>query len=188
MGTRRISGVNITVRLSGSLQNVLDDLSSVSVVQPSLNYSQSLSTGVGSGQANRSWQQSGTLADGAQVTLDLHDMVGIDLGAGAGLDALGQAINFDDLMTVLILNDNEVALPGRLEVLPASSEGWLPIGEHTLANGGALLGQGMLLKTQPNEAGFTVSPAASSHRLTLRASGGPVDYYVGLLARDKTNP
>ncbi len=183
MGTRSLTGITVTTRLAATVQNTLIDGSVASVAHPNLNYRLTLTSGVDASQANRAWQYSGSLAKhGSQVILDLLNMTGIDIGAGSGLDGVGQAVVFENIVAIQVVNDNDVGDAGQLEVMPSTSNGWTPIGTHTVATGGALGGQGTLMKADPREGGFDVV-SASSHRITLRANGGPVEYSVYLLAR-----
>ena len=184
MGTRSLSTTKITVLVTSNVQNLLADGSTtVSVVQPNLNHKPTFRNGVGDDEANRGYQATGTLAAGDQATFDLATMVGTDIGAGDGMDAVGQAVDFSNVALIAVMNDNDVGSAGYLEVLPAASHGWTPIGTHTVATEGALGGQGLLLKLQPSEGGFDVDPAGG-HRITLRANGGDVDYALYLLARN----
>jgi len=156
------------------------------VNQPSLNFSATLTNGIGDTQANRAWQaKSVAIASGAQAVIDLANFAGQNIGAGLGKDALGQDINLKEIVGIVIVNENAVTADGVLEVLPNNSRGWTPIGTHTAANGGGLYGQGVLSKYQPSEVGFPVSDA--SRRITLRASGGAVSYSMYVLGRDDTD-
>jgi hypothetical protein len=183
MGTRSLSGTKITTKISGTLNNLVDSSVSSQINVPNLNFSLSLANGVSANQANRSWQSiNRTLAEGVQETLDLYDMAGLDIGAGEGKDGLGQDVVFEEIVVIHIFNENVVTAAGQLEVVPASSEGWTPIGSHTVASGGALKGQSWLTKGCPAEDAFDINEA-SSHRITFRAVGGSVTYSIYLLAR-----
>jgi hypothetical protein len=184
MGTRSLTSAKITVLATGTLNNLLTDGTiTASASQPDLNYKPTIRNGVGDNEANRSYQASGTLANGEQATFDLATMAGTDIGAGSGVDALGQAIDFANIAAIIVRNDNAVDAVGDLEVFPASSHGWTPIGTHTVATGGSLQGQGILAKIQMSEGGFDVDVAGHSHRITLRANGGSVDYILYIMAR-----
>jgi len=181
---RSISGSKLTLKMVGTLRNTLTDASMPSVASPDLSYAKTLASGIGVDQANRSWMsENRTLENTHQDTFDLYDMSGVDIGAGAGLDALGQDIVFQEIVAIAIVNENAVTAAGQLEVFPSSSEGWDPIGSHTVANGGALRGGGVLFMAQPATDGFDVDPD-SSHRITCRASGGSVTYSIYIFARD----
>jgi hypothetical protein len=181
---RSLNSPKINLKLSGSLVNTLADGSSQSTVtHPSWNFSKSLTSGVSANQANRAWQEtSGSIANGAQETISLADFAGKDIGGGIGNDALGQAMDLEEIVCIAIVNENLITAAGVLEILPANSEGWDPIGIHTVALGGALRGQGALVKVQLAEAGFDVT-GTNNHRITLKANGGPVSYSMYVLGR-----
>ena len=186
MATRSISTPKLTVKLTGSVVNTLTDSTTVSSSQPDLSFAPSLSSGVSANQANRAWQtKSNTIASGAQETIDISTFEGKDIGGGAGNDALGQAMDLEEIVAIIIHNENAVTAAGQLEIVPANSQGWAPIGSHTVATGGALIGGGLLAKVNPAEAGFDVS--GSSHRITLKANGGAVSYGMYILGRHDDN-
>lgn len=187
MGTRSLSNLNLSVRMSGTMLNLLDDAVSGQCGHPSLNYAPTLANGVSANQANRAWQsKSRTIAAGDQETLDFYDFAAVDIGSGAGRDGLGQLVVNEEIVAVVIINENAVTSAGRLEIIPAAGAGWSAIGSHTVDNGGALYGQGILLKAQPAEAGFQVTDE-TNHRVTFRASGGSVTYSIYMLSRHDDN-
>jgi hypothetical protein len=91
-------------------------------------------------------------------------------------------MDLEEIVLIAIVNENAVTAAGQLEVKPADSEGWDPIGIHTVALGGALRGQGSLVKVQLAESGFDITPA-NNHRITLKANGGAVNYSVYIIGR-----
>ncbi|MCK9570112.1 hypothetical protein M0R72_14305 [Candidatus Pacearchaeota archaeon] len=183
MATRSLSNPKLNLKLSANVVNTLADGTTVTAPQPYLTYAPALANGIVAGQANRGWQQvEATILSGEQVVIDLFDFQGLDIGAGVGNDALGQAMAIQEIVVIIIINKNEAGEAGLLEVLPATGEGWTPIGTHTVAVGGALGAQGMVMKMQVAEAGFDV--VDNSHRITLRASGGDVIYSIYVLGRD----
>jgi hypothetical protein len=183
MGTRSLLSPKIIAKMTGTLRNTLTDTSVASVAHPNLDYTMNLADGIGAEQADRAWQYSGTLENAHQIIFDLHTMTGVDIGVGAALDGVGQAVDFENIVSIAIVNDNTSDLAGQLEIFPSHIRGWTPIGTHTVAVGGALKGQGILLKAQPAEGGFDVDKS-SSHRITLNANGGPVDYSIYIFARE----
>jgi hypothetical protein len=184
MGTRSLLSPKIQLKVSGTYRNELTDGTVVSISQPNINFAQTLTDGVAANMANRCWQTSGTILAGEQATFDLYAMTGVDIGAGAGNDALGQSVLQECIVAIIIQNDNGVADAGDLEILPAASKGWTPIGSHTVATGGSLKGNGFLAKVQTAEGGLNVVDG-TSHRITLRAVSGDVDYTIAILARDR---
>lgn len=181
--TRSLSGPKISAKMSSTYQNTLTDLSVVSITQPSFNYAKTLTSGVEENQANRTWQSVNRVLENMyQEIFDLYDMSGIDIGAGVGMDALGQAVVFEEIVAIAIVNENAIGAAGELEIFPSTSNGWKPIGNHTVATGGALSGQGCLFKANVAAGGFDVEQAAGS-RITIRANGGSVTYSIYIIAR-----
>jgi hypothetical protein len=178
-----LSSLKLVLKLTATLQNTLTSGAVVSIAQPDLQFTPSLTNGVGANQANRSWQYSGVLGITDAITLNLYSLEGIDIGAGVAKDALGQDIAFENIVALIITNDNAVTDTGQLEITPANSNGWKPMGNHTAALGGALKGQGALVMVQLAEGGFDV-PSVGNNRIALHAVNGDVDYSVYILARN----
>ena len=184
MATRSMGSLKLQVKITGTVTNTLDDGTIASSAQPNLTYAPTLADGVSADQANRGWHVlSRSLGNNDQDILDLYSTW--DLGAGTGLDGVGQQLVLEEIVAIAIVNNNDVDADGQLEIYPSASEGWAPIGSHTQANGGALRGQGMLLKSQPAEAAFDVGDV--THRITFHAYGGDVEYSIYILGRHDDN-
>lgn len=182
MGTRSLVSPKVIAQISASVQNLLDD---GTAIQASLlaNTAVDLTSGVGPSMANRGWQwKNRTLASGANVVIDLYDYASLDAGAGDGNDGCGQALTIEAVVTLMIKNENTVGAAGTLEIEPDTTNGWTPIGTHTVATLGGLRGGGVLFKHQPDGDGLDVVDA-SSHRIKLTANGGDITYSVWLLGR-----
>ena len=180
---RSLTSIKVEVKISSTLTNLLTDASSTSVNHPSLNYKPTLVNGIGDNQANRDWQSlTRSLNAGQSEVLDLYDMAATDIGAGLGRDGVGQPIVFEDVVAIAIVNNNAVTAVGQLEVDPDAFNGWTPVGTHTVASGGALRGESMLMKSAPGENGFDITDG-SNHRLRFTANGGAVSYSIYLLCR-----
>ena len=182
MGNRSLQSTKLTIKLTASVQNTLLDGSSVAITQPNFSFIPVIKDGIEANQASRGWQYSGSLDLDDEYIFNLYSLAETDIGAGVGKDALGQTIVFENIVGIFIFNENDVGTPGRLEITPSHSDGWKPIGSHTVANGGALAGQGMLAKLQLEAGGFDVN-SLNSYRLSLHAANGPVDFSIYLLAR-----
>lgn len=183
MGTRALGTPKFELRLNATVQNTLDD-NTVAAAAIAASISDQLTSGVSASQANRGWQwKEFTISSGGNQVIDLYDFAGIDIGGGAGNDAVGQAMSpIEEIVAIIVRNNNAITAAGQLEVEPDSSNGWTPIGTHTVATGGALRGQGSMSKYQPAESAFDVTDA-SSHRLKLTANGGDVSASVWILGR-----
>lgn len=186
-GTRSLVQPKVTAKLSATAKNELLD-GGASTFSFAATIDDKLASGVGPNLANRVWQwkhsatSPKTIASGANVVIDLYDFTGLDAGAGAGNDPLGQALIMENIVAILIKNENAVDAAGSLEVEPDATNGWTPIGIHTVATGGALRGGGFLFKYQPDSTGFDITDA-SSHRIKLTANGADVNYSVWVLGR-----
>lgn len=183
---RSISNTRMQLTLVTTLQNTLDDGNVVSVKHPNLSYNPQITNGLGANQANRGWQViSRTLENGSSEDIDIYDLAGIDIGAGAGNDGVGQAVVYEEIVGIAILNNNPVTSSAELEFQPSTQNGWTPIGIHTKALGGSLKGQGLAFKSQLADTAFEVDDG-SSHRIKFTANGGSVDYSIYLLPRSDT--
>jgi len=177
----------ITITLSGTYYNTLTDSSISSVSHPALSYTKKMTNGVSANEANRGWQlKEGSVTSGNTTTIDLYDMGATDIGTGNGLDGLGMPVVNEEIVAIAIVNENAVTAAGYLEIFPNASDGWTPIGIHTVVLGGALAGQGILLKCNVAEVGFNITDA-SNHKIDLKANGGDVEYSIYLLYRHDDN-
>jgi len=185
--TRRITNASFVLRMTGTMQNLLDDGTGPTVTHPSLQYQKDMSvmsSGVDNNQFNRVWQsEDRTILSGVTETLDMYDLAAVNIGAGAGLDGLGQAVDFEEIVGIAIINENAAGADGALEITPNAGNGWTALGSHTVATGGALYGQSVFCKFQPDRRGFDVTDAAN-HLLDLTANGGDVVYSIYLMARN----
>ncbi len=181
---RSLLSPKISVRMSATLRNLLVDSSKASVNHPNLNYAPPPGNGVDANQASRGWQSVGrVLFAGAAESLDLSDFAAVDIGAGAGMDGVGQAVDYEEVVAIAVVNENAVDAAGQLEIEgPAIANGFDPIGDHTVALDGALLGQGFLMKVQVAAVGFNIDPAGNRF-IEFTANGGPVTYSIYLLTR-----
>ena len=184
MSTRTLSNIKFSLKLTSTMNNTLTDGNISSISQPNFSFISDWINGEDHNQVNRAWQsKSRSLASGASETLDLFDMASEDIGAGAGKDALGQSIGFSSIAVIIIQNDNDIDSAGLLEIQPGDTNGWTPIGIHTAATGGALYGQSILAKIQPNDNGFPIMDG-SLHTLKLTANSDDIEYSIYILARE----
>lgn len=182
MGTRSLQATNVNLKMSSTVRNA-GDANVVASASLTLNHSLEIANGLKLDQANRAWQwKNKTISSGGTQVIDLYDYAGLDAGAGAGNDAVGQALTIEEIIFIAIKNENADGVAGSLEIEPDGTNGWGPIGTHDVAFGGALPAQGVLLKLAPSESGFDVTDA-SSHRLLLTANGGDVEYSVWVIGR-----
>jgi hypothetical protein len=186
MTTISIANASIQAKITGKLKNTLTDGSSFaeSVVGGTI-FNWSPTTGVSANNANRFWARTGVeITSGATVDIDLYDFAGIDIGGGAGKDALGQAMALEEICVFAIV---QTAGPGRLEIMPANPANhapWMPV--LTVALGNALKSGGLLMLAQKDEDAFDVEDG-SAHMIRLGANGGAVTYAMYVVGRTDDN-
>jgi hypothetical protein len=177
MATRSAES-EVKLIFSATIKNTLDDGQVASVTLGDTIVSGKLQSGVEANQANRIWADTDhEISSGLTEDFDLYDFAGEDIGAGDGKDGLGLALAIEEIVTFCI---RKTGGAGQLELMPSNPSNhitWMP--SLTVANGGALKDDGMLLLHQPDEAGFDITDA-SSHMIRVGANGGAVifDMYV----------
>ena len=181
MGTRSLQSPRFKLELTATVNNRLTNNTSRSGSgQVNFTRDNQLTDGVSETQANRAWEWTGSLASGGVKTFDLYDFENLDLGAGNGNDVVGQVLLLEEIVAIVVSNENAAGEDGILEIEPASTNGWAPIGIHLGANG--LGPQGMLAKYDPSLAAFDITDG-SSHRIKLTANGGAINYKIAILGR-----
>lgn len=167
--------------IAATYKNVLTDLVEV-IEAPSMSFTDTLATGTGADQADRLWSSAGrVLTSGSGETIDLYDLAAINIGAGAGLDALGQSFALAEIACLAIKN-------------LASSVGNLLIGgEGTAATWNSLFDGsdtakltlrpgGVFVAYAPVDPAYAVADVAN-HLLRIAASGGDVTYDILFIGR-----
>ncbi len=183
MAVVSLSNARFSLGMTGTMINTLVDGKSTQVQAAMGDTSlvnKNLASGAEADKANRFYQITGkVLASGASITYDLYDFQNVDIGAGIGRDALGQLIVHEEIVGIIVSVTDGT---GSLEVIPHASNGWSPIGSHTVATKGALRKGGVLAKFQPDEDAFDVTHN-SNHRIQLTANGGSVTFSLHVMAR-----
>jgi hypothetical protein len=184
---RTISNPKYSLKISGTISSVptaATEAGPTATAAISIEKSLTLTTGAGQNQANRGWQVIDRTANkGVTFTIDLYDFADIDAGSGLGNDPVGNAMSpIEEIVAIVIINNNAIGNAGLLQVGPAAANGCDWLGDHTVANGGALRAQGILFKAQPHETGFDITDA-NNQVLEITASGDDVSYILGILAR-----
>src|SRR5690349_12443529 len=125
MSNRSATG-KVSLAFSATIQNTMDD-SEVAAANLGNTLTQTLTSGVSNNQFDRVWQdKSRALANGVTETLNFNNLAGLDIGAGPGEDALGQALDLQEIVLIVI---TQVSGTGRLEVnptVPANNLSWMP--------------------------------------------------------------
>lgn len=181
MGTRSASS-EVKLSFQSTIKNTLDNNDAATATIAGTILSGKIEDGISASQANRAWRTtSETILSGATLDIDVYDFAGFDIGAGAGNDAIGQALVLEEVVT-LILKHRSGA--GQLEIAPtahAQKLAWVP--SLTVANGGALKAGGVFMMHQPDTDAFDVQDGVS-HILRLKANGGDVLFDLYILGRN----
>lgn len=173
-------------KLSGTLFNT-QTASTESGATPSheFNFSKGLSflNGTGASQAQRFWgSKVRSLTSGNDEDIDVYDLASVDIGAGAGVDPLGQSVTMSGIKALYVEN-----IAGSAGTLLIGGEGstaaW-----NSIFNGDdnaviSLPPGGVLLIAVPTAAGYAVADTAN-HLLTLTASGGDLTYSIAFIGID----
>lgn len=190
MGSRSLTSTKLSISLSTTLTNTLEDSTKNATSQVGLApiKSLTLTSGVKTGQANRAWENNQiTITENSNLEINLATFAGQDIGVGAGNDAVGLAMDLQEIVWIYIENTS-TELAGAaggpfLEVMPATASGWTPIGEHEHSKGASIGAGGIIFKSNTGQAGFDVIPG-TSERIRLTAKEGDVTCKIMILGRN----
>ena len=183
----KLSGISILAKIEAILGNTIDggnaDASSKHGNQVKLSFE----SGTILNQADRVWQiRDRTLVSPGSETIDLFDLGALDIGAGAGNDALGQSLSLVEIVGILIVVETTSDLGTQLIIGgEGTAAAW-----NSMFNGsdsaklGPLDPGGMLLIANPLDPAFAVADV-SNHLLKLEAAGssGDLIYSIYILGR-----
>lgn len=144
---------------------------------------QAFASGNQANQAEAHWASVGReLAENASETIDLYDFGSLDIGAGEGLDPLGQALASASVRMLLIVNH-------------ADSEGTLLIGaDGTTAAWNSLFNgdDEACMKCPPGSVRLMLDPIeglavedSTNHLLKMAATGGDLKYDIYVWGTDE---
>ena len=172
MGTRTATG-EVQLKMLATIKNVLDDGTTATSSVGGQIFRTTLENGVSSGQINRSWQKKSiSITDGGFKDYNISTCGGQDIGAGAGNDAVGQAMDIEEIVLLVVVNRSG---PGILEVqtpAPAAAKiVWIPTNFAANASGAGIRTGGMRMWWEPGTIGLDVS-GGSSAVLRLSAASG----------------
>lgn len=172
----RTATAKIALTVRANLKNTLTDGGLVEA--PILNVlNHSFANGLGDDQIDIGWESKDrTLADGTNEDLNLFDLLGLDLGAGSGLDSLGQSVAMTELTLLYIRNKSTAVL----------TIGGAASNELTAIFGAAgdqnkIAAWGQLLLIAPRNAGYAVT--TTTDELRIAASGAAATYDIIVLGR-----
>ena len=195
MGTRSTTGGDVSLKYNVTIVNTQDNAKQATSNQSFIVVSDKISNGVSNLEATRSHVVLGTISSGGTTDIDLFDFTGIDVGAGAGLDALGQALAIEEITTFILecigatsQNVDRTAFPdtaaaGTLELQPAAPAGdWTVAPTLTAALGNGLRAGATFMLHSPDEAAFDVNDSVS-HVIRLGANGADVTFRLTIMGR-----
>lgn len=185
MGTISLDAIRVSAQLEATLKNLVNSSPalSASIAQGgSITPVTALTNGTTANKADRIWHDPArTLTGATSETIDLFDLASVDIGAGAGKDALGQSGGFAEIVAILVEND-------------ATSTGNLTLGGdgttacwNSWANGdddaviGPIKPGGFAFLFQPSDPAFAV--ADTSNHLLKIASSATLEYSITVLGR-----
>ena len=164
----------IQVAIQSTVTNTFAGGQTAEAVVGSYWASQTMADGVEADQANRVFHYpTTTIAAAGSLVMDVYDFSGLDMGAGAGLDPLGQALAVEEIAAILIYKTGA----GTLTVDPDPTNGWTPIGTNDLPPG-----EGLLMKYAPGTFGLDVADGVSN-RIRMQATGDDVTVEIIVIGR-----
>lgn len=144
-----------------------------------------IASGTLASMADRCWSDKGrTLTSGNDVQIDVFDFGGENVGAGDGMDPLGQDIELAEIVGILAVNDSssdgDLVLGGDQGEANAADFNipWNAVdGDAIIVKPG-----GFLLLVAPPDPAYAVADS-TAHMLTCGASGGDITYDLHILGR-----
>lgn len=155
----RSATLNFIATFSGLMSNILDaQESALPKVLHEFKQAQLLKNGVGVNQVDRVWGDNDLFVPTATpVDLDLFDFATIDIGAGVGLDALGQPAGFAKVIGLMVVNKSLTAN--------------LDVGNNATA---AAFGQPFVNSADPDTAALRIGPGGTLLLINPSLAGYPV--------------
>jgi len=182
----QLANVSISAKVEATLQNLLDgDTITASASQgfDARAGAAAVVSGTAEGQADWIWSDTArAISSGANESIDLYDLGTIDIGAGAGKDALGQSVTLAEVVAILIHVDSdsvgELVVGGEGSAAAFSS----PFNADDDAEVGPFGAGGCCLLFNPVDPAWTVTDS-SNHLLKLAATGGDLTYSITVIGR-----
>jgi len=186
MGTRS-STASVSVRFQASIANTLNDGTEAGAsVGGGFISNVSLDGGVSANESNRGWfKKSLVILSGNFKDINLSNVSGEDIGAGSGLDALGQQMDIEEIVCLLI---ECTAGPGELEIMSgthglpgAAPIPWIPEDYASNSTKGGIKAGGVRMWFEPGTDGLNTG--VSSGVIRLSANGGDVTADILVIGR-----
>ena len=182
MGTRSVTAT-VTGLLSATNTNLLDASSTgTGSITCGETVSATFTSGTGASAVNRALSDRGrAILSAASLTVDLYDLGTLDVGAGAGVDGLGQTFALSGIKALFIYNDSASA--GNLVVgNDGTTAAWNSFFSASDTASFTLVPGASVLICDPSAAGMAVADT-SNHLLKFAASGGDVTFHWHMLGR-----
>lgn len=174
--------LNVTGSYSDS-QTGAGETGQVVTVETLKAISQVFATGVGADQADKWWASEGrALVTETDEDIDLFDFGSLNIGAGAGVDALGQALSLADIVFMLVVN-RSTSTGNLLVGGEGSTAAWNSLFNADDEAKIVLPPGAWFAACSPSNTAWAVADS-SNHLLTLGAPAGAVTYDIYLLGRD----
>ena len=173
MSNRRVAAATFSLPLQATIVNTFSSGKSASASLDGDLIPNGISDGVQTNEITRAFHEATISIDAdTNLDIDLADLAARDIGAGSGLDAVGQDIIMEEIVCLVIKN---VSGAGVLEInptLPASP--WLVIPQYAAraAVGGGIKTGGCRVWFEPDQQALDTAGAGAEVR--LRANGGAV--------------
>ena len=186
MGTRSISSPTFTATMTANIRNTVNSDAQTPSVQQGQTLSDTFTSGTTDSKFDRFWESRGRTISGAgSENLDLYDLGSIDIGAGAGLDAVGQSWTVAEIVgiQIAVTSDSVGSLyVGGVNATTAFQSMFHSNGSLDDAAGIVLPPGANFQIWTTNDPGWAVADT-SNHLLKMAAVGGDVEYSIAVAAR-----
>ncbi len=179
----RTGAANFTFKMTGRITNTVHvDLGASASAALGDTIEMAFTSGTSASNIDRIWSDSGrTVSSGNDEDIDLFDFAGIDSGAGAALDNIGQSASFVEIVGLMV--QNQSASAGNLVLGGETSAatwnvmlGPADTGTITLLPGMVFMVGGLA------DPGYAVADT-TNHLLRVNASGGNITYDIHIFGR-----
>lgn len=180
----QIAGMQVSCILKATLQNSLDGNTVLASAEQGFEFAPTPpGNGTDADQGDRIWADvDRVLGDGTSETIDLFDLGALDIGAGAGRSALGQAVQFAEICGLLIVvssgSAGSILIGGEGS---AAAFNALTNGSDTAVIGPVGPGGCRFFYERTNPA-LAVADG-SNHLLKIAATGGDATYSIAVFGR-----
>lgn len=179
-----IDSARLDINFTATIINALTSASGTPTNTHELKKSFPVTTGTTTTKSDRAWGSLARALSGASSeNLDMFDLGSIDIGAGAGLDALGQSVSFVEITGIMI--ENESSSTGDLSVGGISATtAWNSMFGGSDDDAFLLLQPGDVFMFASTIADPALAVADTTNHLLKMASSASLTYNIMILGRD----